>query len=77
LTKAALQKQPLGSDFIWAADIQQDWHEPLYVGWFHYNAPMSRPIADYILDTMLERHLLGGAAGSSEARPESTQIIAR
>jgi hypothetical protein len=58
LMKETLVQKPLGSDFVWAADMQQDLHEPLYVDWFHYNAPMSRRLAAFILDTMQDRQLL-------------------
>jgi hypothetical protein len=59
LTKETVREKPLGSDFIWAADIQQDLHEPLYVDWFHYNAPMSRRLANFIVNAILDRRLLG------------------
>lgn len=40
--------KPLGDAFVWAADLQEDLKEPLYVDAFHYTAPMSRRIADFI-----------------------------
>lgn len=50
-------KTPLGNSFIWAADIQETLAEPLYVDAFHYTAPMSRRIAEFINATVRERGL--------------------
>lgn len=47
-----------GENFIWAADMQVDLKEPLYIDAFHYTAPMSERIAKLINDTVLERKLL-------------------
>lgn len=40
--------KPLGDRFVWAADMQEDLKEPLYIDAFHYTAPMSRRIATLI-----------------------------
>ena len=40
----------LGSNFIWLADMQEPFKEPLYIDAFHYTAPMSRRIAKRIAD---------------------------
>lgn len=45
----------LGDAFIWAADLQEDLKEPLYVDAFHYTAPMSRRLADFIEETLRAR----------------------
>lgn len=50
-------KTPLGNSFIWAADIQEKMAEPLYVDAFHYTAPMSRQIAQFIYDEIRQRSL--------------------
>ncbi len=52
---------PLGDAFVWAADMQQDLAEPLYVDAFHYTAPMSRRIAVLIADAVQERGLVARA----------------
>ena len=43
-----LAERPPHPHFIWAADIQQDSKEPLYVDAFHYTAPMSKRLAKFI-----------------------------
>jgi hypothetical protein len=49
---------PLGNNFLWCADMQESITEPLYVDKWHYSAKMSRKVARYILDLMIERDLL-------------------
>lgn len=58
LLARAVAEKPIGPDFIWAADIQKDLHEPLYADGFHYTAPMSRRLASFVLDQMLDRGLV-------------------
>lgn len=53
--------KPLGSSFIWAADIQEALAEPLYVDAFHYTAPMSMRIAELVVAEVRSRGLLKGA----------------
>ncbi len=47
----------LGSNFIWAADMQQNLKKPLYVDAVHYSGEMTNMIAKYILDAIKERGL--------------------
>jgi len=51
---------PLGDNFVWAADLQENAKEPLYVDAFHYTAPMSRRIASFIVRAIHDRRLVGG-----------------
>jgi hypothetical protein len=50
--------QVLGDSFIWAADIQKDLKEPIYVDAFHYTAPMSKRIAEFIGEKISRRRLI-------------------
>lgn len=52
------KKTPLGNSFVWAADIQNNLVEPLYVDAFHYTAPMSRRIAEFISAEIRKRGLI-------------------
>lgn len=58
LMAQVVRSEPFGPDFIWAADVQKDLKEPLYVDAFHYSAKMSRIIAEYIVASMIERKLV-------------------
>jgi lysophospholipase L1-like esterase len=49
---------PLGKSFVWAADIQKDLAEPLYIDAFHYTAPMSRRLAEFINAAVRDRGLV-------------------
>jgi lysophospholipase L1-like esterase len=62
LVRDSAAVQPLGDAFIWAAEMQRDLAEPLYVDAFHYTAPMSKRIAELILATVRERDLLQRAS---------------
>lgn len=53
------EKSVLGENFIWAADIQADLEEALYVDAFHYTAPMSKRIAEFVAGEIAARGLLG------------------
>ena len=55
---AYLAKMPFNPSFIWAADIQQELKEPLYIDAFHYTAPMSRRLAQFLNDEIGRRQLL-------------------
>jgi len=55
---AHLAQMPPDPRFIWAADIQQELKEPLYVDAFHYTAPMSRRLAQFLNDEIGRRQLL-------------------
>jgi hypothetical protein len=61
LLRGSTAAGPLGRSFIWAADMQQALAEPLYVDAFHYTAPMSRRVAQFINSAVRERGLLSGA----------------
>jgi lysophospholipase L1-like esterase len=54
-------RQPTEPDFFWAADLQKDLHEPLYVDQVHYTAAMNARLAKAIARTLDERQLLRGA----------------
>ncbi|MGE4165614.1 MAG: hypothetical protein AB7E67_06485 [Xanthobacteraceae bacterium] len=58
MMETVMRSRPLGDSFIWAADMQQDLKEPLYVDAFHYTAPMSKRIAEFIFEGMLDRDKL-------------------
>jgi hypothetical protein len=47
----------LGDNFLWAADIQEDVAEPLYVDSLHYSGRMSELFAQTIVNAMSERAL--------------------
>ena len=51
-------QHPLGNNFLWAADIQEDVAEPLYVDSLHYSGRMSELFAQTIVNAMSERALL-------------------
>jgi hypothetical protein len=53
-----VKKQPLGNNFLWCADMQEDLKEPLYVDIAHYTAGMSKRLAYTICDLLLKRGLL-------------------
>ena len=53
-----LKKRPLGKNFLWCADMQENLSEPLYVDRVHYSAWMNRLIAHRIAELMIERRLL-------------------
>ncbi len=49
---------PLGANFIWCADMQEDLHELLYVDQVHYAPSMSQRIAGCIADSLQQRQLI-------------------
>ena len=49
------EKTPLGKNFLWCADIQQNMKQPLYVDGVHYTALFSRQFAVSIADLLIER----------------------
>jgi hypothetical protein len=51
-------QHPLGDGFLWAADMQEDLAEPLYVDSLHYSGRMSELFARSLVDAMSERDLL-------------------
>jgi lysophospholipase L1-like esterase len=55
------EKKPPEPDFFWAADLQKDLHEPLYVDQVHYTAAMNRRLASAIGRALEERGVLRAA----------------
>ena len=53
------QTHPLGPNFVWCADLQENLHELLYVDQVHYAPSMSQRIAQCIADAIRERRLAG------------------
>jgi hypothetical protein len=62
LMEKYLALHPLGANFIWGADIQQDSKEPLYVDKVHYSATMSKRLGEYIGSEIMKRHLVNPAS---------------
>lgn len=56
----------LAPNFVWAADIQEDLKEPLYVDTFHYTASMSKRIAQFIFAAIQDRGLIASRGGRAE-----------
>ncbi len=54
----ALSQEPLGPDFLWAADLQAGLKQPLYVDRVHYTAAMSRLLGEEVGRALLERGLV-------------------
>ena len=52
LFEKKLRQQPLGNDFLWAAEIQRGSSEPLYVDQIHYSAALNARLADEIARTL-------------------------
>lgn len=50
-----IKENPMGSNFIWCADIQKDLKQPLYVDQNHYSAHFSKILAEAIGKTILEK----------------------
>jgi hypothetical protein len=48
---------PMGPDFLWCADIQQNEHEMLYVDQVHYAPRLQRMVADCVIDGIRQRGL--------------------
>jgi lysophospholipase L1-like esterase len=55
------EQKPADADFFWAADLQKDLHEPLYVDQVHYTAAMNRRLAEAIGRALAERGVLKAA----------------
>jgi hypothetical protein len=53
-----LKTQPLGPEFVWAADIQGDVADPLYVDGVHYAPNLARAVARLTAEEMEKRGLL-------------------
>jgi hypothetical protein len=52
-----IEKNPLGDNFLWCADIQKDKEKSLYVDLMHYSADFSKEFAMVIADLLVERQL--------------------
>ena len=52
------QQRFFGDHFVWAADIQENAKECLYVDAVHYTAKMSKMLAEFIARSMKEKNLL-------------------
>ena len=63
------QEHPLGVNFLYCAEMQENAVEPLYVDTVHYSAKMSSLVAKTIFDMMRERNLLP-AKGHAERSPD-------
>ena len=53
-----LQKTPLGENFLWFADIQQNKTVPLYVDKVHYSASFSKELAMEMASLIVNRSLV-------------------
>jgi hypothetical protein len=51
-----IAKNPLGANFLWSADIQQDLTEPLYVDKAHFTASFSKRFALFIAEYLRENY---------------------
>jgi hypothetical protein len=60
LIKERLDRQPLGHNFVWLADIQEYEQRPLYLDNMHYTSAFSRVIANHIAEAMVVRGLVKG-----------------
>ena len=54
-----IEKEPLGTNFLWCADMQHDAQEPLYVDAWHYSQSFSKRFAEVIA------HYVGGGTGAA------------
>lgn len=52
-----VEKQPMGRNFIWAADVQEHLEKPLYVDAVHYSGEMSRILAKSIAEMVRKRNV--------------------
>jgi len=56
--RSEFDKGSLGDDFIWAADIQEGVHKPLYVSRHHYTSEMADMIAAFIAKKLVATDLI-------------------
>lgn len=63
LMAETVAKHPMGRNFIWCADVQENLEKPLYVDAVHYSGEMSRILAKSIAETVRERNLHTGFIG--------------
>jgi hypothetical protein len=67
LMRRRLDAHPIGENFLWCADIQEDSQELLYVDLLHYSPDLNRRLAETIVRLVSERKLIG-SAGKREVR---------
>jgi hypothetical protein len=53
-----VEEHPMGNDFLWSADMQENRREPLYVDTVHYSMAMAEDLAERIVELMEQRDLL-------------------
>ncbi len=56
--KEYLDEYPPNNNFVWAADLQKDYKEPLYVDKVHYSPKMSKILAEYIGDSIKQKKII-------------------
>jgi len=64
---AYVQDHPLGNNFIWCADVQEESREPLYVDRYHYTAKLASMVADCIASGMIARGLTASPGTSDKS----------
>ena len=52
--ETSAERRSLGDNFLWLADIQEQTTEPLYVDTMHYTGTMSKTLAKYIADKVVQ-----------------------
>jgi hypothetical protein len=62
LMRRRLDVEPIGENFLWCADIQEDARELLYVDLVHYSPDFNRKLADTIAQQVSARKLVDAAA---------------
>ena len=74
---AKLPVERLGSHFIWAADLQENEKECLYVDANHYTAKFCKQIADFITQTVTQRKLfvVHGIKPAASSAPGAGSIL--
>ena len=50
-----IREKPMGSNYIWCADIQKELNKPLYIDKVHYSPSFSKLFAEVIADQLVER----------------------
>lgn len=51
-------RSPAGDDFLWLADLQQGFKEPMYADQIHYSAPFSKAIGEAIGRFLVDRKII-------------------
>lgn len=57
----ATKRRDMGSNFVWCADIQERYTQPMYIDSVHYNIEMNENVAACIHDQVVGRELLDKA----------------